>query len=280
MIKRITILIIVAAMLTFCGCTPAKPGQGGVSIVSTCYPIYIAAINMLKGVTGATLSVLEMPKSGCLHEYSLTPDQRSHLEKAQCVLANGMGLEEFLAPIAASLPIAYVGEGFTGEDNAHIWMCIAGLKYQANGVLVALIALLPDSREALEDNYAAYVARLDACEAALMQEGIAGASVAIADPALYYLGVQLGLEMDVVMPGEEEEATPKQLSAYLDTMREKGTTLILNGLEDVSGADMLARETGAQILALETLLYGDTADMDGVIKLLKAQCDKVKEALR
>ena len=53
----------------------AKP----VRITASFYPMYIATLNVTKGVPGVEVRDLTKPMTGCLHDYSITTDDMKEL---------------------------------------------------------------------------------------------------------------------------------------------------------------------------------------------------------
>ncbi len=91
----------------------AKGGGGGgegdgsedeIVVVTSFYPMYIAAMNLLEGVGGVGLYNLSEPQTGCLHDYQLVPSDMELLSKADVFIVNGGGMESFLGDVTAAYP--------------------------------------------------------------------------------------------------------------------------------------------------------------------------------
>ena len=50
------------------------------TVVTSFYPMYIAALNVCDGVEGIHLENLSEPQTGCLHDYQLTPEDMKLLQ--------------------------------------------------------------------------------------------------------------------------------------------------------------------------------------------------------
>ena len=87
------------------------------TVVTSFYPMYIAAENVTEGRTGLRLESLSEPQTGCLHDYQLTPEDMELLATADVFVANGGGIEEFLTDIAAQYPELIVGEASEGRER-------------------------------------------------------------------------------------------------------------------------------------------------------------------
>ena len=65
-------------------------------VVTSFYPIYIAALNVIDDTEHVTLENLTEPTTGCLHDYQLATKDLKLLEHADLLLVNGGGMESFL----------------------------------------------------------------------------------------------------------------------------------------------------------------------------------------
>ncbi len=73
-------------------------------VVTSFYPMYVAAENVIGDVEGVTLENLSEPQTGCLHDYQLTAADMKLLSKADVFIVNGGGIESFLSDVAESYP--------------------------------------------------------------------------------------------------------------------------------------------------------------------------------
>ena len=80
----------------------AAPGFAeGLRVLCTTFPVYQIARNVAEGRVGTVVDLLLPAGMGCPHNYALTPADMRKLARADVLLANGLGLEEFLgAPTA------------------------------------------------------------------------------------------------------------------------------------------------------------------------------------
>jgi zinc transport system substrate-binding protein len=93
-------------------------------VVTSFYPMYIAALNVVKDVPGVTLKNLSEPQTGCLHDFQLTPQDMKLLSTADVFIINGGGIESFMEQIASAYPQLVIIEGSEGiellcEDHEH-----------------------------------------------------------------------------------------------------------------------------------------------------------------
>ena len=97
-----------------------------VVVVTSFYPMYIAAMNVIGDTQGVTLKNLSEPQTGCLHDFQLTPADMKLLSTADVFVINGGGIEAFMEEIAAQYPELVIVEACEGlellggeHDHAH-----------------------------------------------------------------------------------------------------------------------------------------------------------------
>ena len=93
------------------------------TVVTSFYPMYIAALNIVDGVEGVRLENLSEPQTGCLHDFQLTPEDMKLLSTADVFVINGGGIESFMSDVAKAYPKLDVVEGcedvvLLSEDDA------------------------------------------------------------------------------------------------------------------------------------------------------------------
>lgn len=73
------------------------------NVLCTTFPIYQIARNVAQGREGVDLQLMLPAGMGCPHDYALTPQDMRKLAGADVLVANGLGMEEFLgAPVQAA----------------------------------------------------------------------------------------------------------------------------------------------------------------------------------
>ena len=130
----VTVLLLVL-LLTGAGLTQlyvkeeTKQQDSELMVVTSFYPMYIAAMNVIGATRGEDSQNLSEPQTGCLHDYQLTPADMKLLSGADVFIVNGGGIESFLSDVAAdykNLSIVNACEGLNllseedeGEEHAH-----------------------------------------------------------------------------------------------------------------------------------------------------------------
>ena len=84
--------------LLLSACTPAaEPGDDGtLHILATTYPVYLFTTAVTEGAEDVEVSLLVNQPTSCLHDYTLTVSDMRAIEKADVLVMNGAGLEDFM----------------------------------------------------------------------------------------------------------------------------------------------------------------------------------------
>lgn len=99
-LKSMLTLFQIVAVLTISGCSSQNTKvTKNRQIVTSFYPVEIIVLNLVKDVPGIDVSMLTPPGTGCLHNYQLTPVDMAKIEKSDCLVINGAGMEPFLEKI-------------------------------------------------------------------------------------------------------------------------------------------------------------------------------------
>lgn len=80
------------------------------TVVTSFYPMYIAAENVIGDADGVRLENLSEPQTGCLHDFQLTPEDMKLLSTADMFVINGGGIESFMSDVAKAYPDLTVTE--------------------------------------------------------------------------------------------------------------------------------------------------------------------------
>lgn len=227
-----------AIMTLFTGVSHHK--TGGIRVVASFYPVYIAALNLTDGMEGVAVESLTQPQTGCLHDFQLSPENMIALTGADVLLINGAGAEAFLDQVAAQLPDLPVVDSSQGiellpaghvhehdeeeeEDddhvhtfyNEHIWASPQRYRKQVENLRDGLIRLDPAHAADYEANAAVYLAKVDAAAERLqsaVREAATRACVTFHD-SLQYFARDLGLTpVAALTMGEEAGVSAADLA--------------------------------------------------------------------
>ena len=260
-------------------------------VVTSFYPVYIAALNVTAGIPGVEVSNLASPHVGCLHDYQLTAGDVRRLADADILLVNGAGMEPFLGKVAQQSPKVRVVEVSEGipllDDNPHVWVSLEGARRQTENIAAALAAAAPDRADAFRTNASAYNASLSALEekmrAALAP--YAGTPIVTFHEAFPYFARDFDLDLAGEIerePGAEPSA--RELADTVKLVRErKVKALFAEPQFPDQSAQVVARETGVRVYSLDPVVTGpsDPAAARGAyLRAMEKNLEVLQEALR
>lgn len=253
-------------------------------VVTSFYPIYLFALNLLDGVEDVTLTNLAANNTGCLHDYQLQTGDMKELAKADVFLINGAGMESYLAGVFEAFPDLPVTDASAGvvllpetsdhdhdEDghdhayNAHIWLDAENAIQMVNNLADGLMTELPDQADTIAANRDAYVQRLSALDAELTEAlaDLPRRDIITFHEAFPYFANAYGLNVAAVVSRDPDDAlSPRALADLCKTVRDLGTPPLFTEpqYEDMA-AQTISRETGAPIYSLDPIVTGPESDV-------------------
>lgn len=285
------ILLIILIMLLLCGCTPAQPPA---QVAATTLPVYEFTCRLTEG-TGITVTRLVTESVSCLHDYSLNVEQVKAVEASEIVVISGAGLEEFMHDILqdrntidASAGIGILecthdhdhdhDHGHHHEVDSHIWLSPDNAKIMARNICAGLTAQYPEYAAIFEDNLSVLLADIEELEHyAHRQLG----NLATRDLITFHDGFGYfadAFRLHILEAVEEEsgsEASAQELKHLISIIREHDLPAVFtecNG--SASAAEVIARETGAKLFALDMAMSGESW-----FEAMYHNIDTIKEAM-
>lgn len=98
--RKALILAIAFALLVGCG-KPAPEGDQTLHILATTYPVYLFTTAVVGDAEGVEVELLVNSQTSCLHDYTLTVKDMKAIDRADVIIMNGAGLEDFMADALA-----------------------------------------------------------------------------------------------------------------------------------------------------------------------------------
>lgn len=245
-------------------------------VVTSFYPMYVAAMNVVGDTDGVTLKNLSEPQTGCLHDFQLTPADMKLLSTADVFIINGGGIESFMEDIAMQYPDLVVIEACeeiellceqeahghshseeeheeeahdheteNGHDdhnhdvNAHAWMSVKNYRKQVDNIANGLAVAAPDFAESFLVNAGDYDRKLE--ELQVEQETLLtltqGEEVIMFHCAYDYVAEDLSLEVAFCMDlDEERQVSAGEVAEVLEVIEHHGVKYIF--AEALYGTDM------------------------------------------
>lgn len=259
--------------------------DGQYTVVTSFYPMYIAALNVVGENDHIWLENLSEPQTGCLHDYQLTPADMQLLSTADAFIINGGGIESFLGEVAEQYPDLTIINASEQvdliEDNAHAWMNIEDYMTQVKTIEAELSAADPADAEQFSENTEAYLAKLSSLkeQADAVKPLTEGKNIVIFHEAYEYVAEEFGMQVSYVMDlDEERQVSAGEVADVVRTVTDGGVRVIL--AEELYGKDMgdtVESETDAKICYLDTLVRGDY-DADSYLNAMQQNITLLKEA--
>lgn len=288
-------------------------------VVTSFYPMYVAAENVIGDVEGVTLENLSEPQTGCLHDYQLTAADMKLLSKADVFIVNGGGIESFLSDVAESYPDLKIvqacdgidllesaegtGESHTdlssntdadhddhdhsehshGDENAHVWMNLADYQIQVQNICNGLSEADSAHAEQYAKNAQTYQGKVQELqqEAAELASQIASQPVVIFHEAYEYIVQEYGLQLAGEMNlDEERQVSAGEVADILHSIEDNHVSVVL--AEELYGMDMgemVAKQSGVKVVYLDTLTRGDYS-ADSYLEGMRSNIEQLKEAFQ
>lgn len=289
--KKITATVLTALLIAVSSAFPeSNPSREEKIILTSFYPLYIASLNIAKGIPGVKVVNLTKPSTGCLHDYQLTPQEMKLFATAFVCIVNGLGMESFLDEVARQMPdltVINASQGFPAiqtatEINPHVWVSIAGAIAQVNTISSALQKIDPSHAGRYAANTNTYTDQLEALRKTAHEElkDISRKNIITFHEAFSYFAQEFGLHIAAVVerePGSEPSAG--DLAQIIKLVRARGITAIFAEPQyPRKSADIIAQETGAAIYVLDPVVTGPSVP-DAYITIMKNNIAALKKAL-
>ncbi len=292
--KKLLFVIIMLIVLTVIGIAiiaisiamsedeSAEGKDGKLTVVTSFYPMYIAALNITEGAD-INLNNLSEPQTGCLHDYQLTTEDVKLLSKADVFIINGGGMEEFLDDVVSNYPKLKVVDSSKGvdalEDNAHMWMSIPCYIKQVENIRDQLSKLDPTNADKYNSNSQTYISKLNELKS-MENEVNKGSNVVLFSEAYEYVAKDYEMEVKSVLDlDEEKNISAKEVAETVDVIKKDNVPLII--AEKQYGekmADIVKGETGVNVVYLDTIIRGDY-NKDSYINAMRSNIELLKGAL-
>ena len=289
--------------------------SGSIRVVTSFYPIYIAAENVIGDNPDVTLQNLSEPQTGCMHDYQLTPQDMILLSEADVFIVNGGGIESFLSEVAESYPeltiiqatdgLELLGEeehfeeedghvheeeeehiheeGHThnhGDENAHAWMSTELYAEMVGNIAEGLARADSEHREAYQKNAEQYCEKIQKLtdQIAEVKEELSGKNIIIFHEAYEYVAQQYGMDVAYCLDlDEERQVSAGEVAEVMEQIHGNQVSVILaEELYGKSMGDTIEREGECKVYYLDTLVRGPY-EKDSYLNAMQDNIDLMKE---
>lgn len=307
--KSIIVVIILTSIalsgfiLTKINLNPSKENSKKLKVVTSFYPVYIAALNIVDDIQNVELTNLTEPQTGCLHDYQLTPNDMIKLESADILIINGGGMESFIEDIVNQYPNLNIinstdnidflkQEGYShfesnehnhSDNNAHVWISIDRYIKQINNIKNGLIKYDKRNETNYIKNSDTYISKLESLKIQMQQEmrDIKARDIIIFHDSFAYLADEFNLNIKyTVMMEDETSLSAKEVAEIIGKIKEDNIKVLFTE-EQYSNqiAKSIASETDSNVYILDSGVSGNI-DKDSYIKAMKKNLEVMKGALK
>ena len=289
------IILTAALAALLCGCAPKADYA---PIAATTLPVWDFT-SRLCGGTPLAVTRLVTEQVSCLHDYSLNVRQVKAAEAAQVVVISGAGLEDFLDDLLLDVPTIDASQGIFllhsdeaheeeehhheedghhHEEDPHIWLSPENAQVMAQNICDGLSRQYPDYEDTFRANLGKLLSQLETLQS-YGEEQLSGLQcrelIPFHDGFSYFAQA---FHLTILESVEEEsgsEASAKDLIHLTELVRDHNLPAIFT---EVSGSDsaaqVIARETGCKVYALDMAMSGDS-----YFEAMYHNIDTIREAL-
>lgn len=295
--------------------THIEKEEDEILVVTSFYPVYIAALNVTDGVEGIKVECLTQSTTGCVHDIQLTTQDMRLLEQADVFLINGAGMESYLDSITERYPnlkIVDTSEGVqllesSGEHhheeetqnheetthtdeteahddhahshNSHIWMNMDNYCIQIENMENALAELDHFNKAKYAGNSDSYQQKVKALQSeAKALAGDGHMHVVSTHEAFSYFAENLGWHIEATINMDENTSLHAvEVSEVIDMVQNEGISYVFT--EEIHGTKLsgvLKQETGCETIVLDTLVTGEE-ERDAYLKGMEKNLKTLKE---
>lgn len=291
--------LVLFLLLSACGAPASGAGEGTLTIAATTYPVYLFTTAVTEGIEGVEVVQLVNQPTSCLHDYTLTVNDMKAIEKADVLVMNGAGLEDFMSDALArsdavsvdcSAGIALLPtlehEGHDGHDHEeeydpHIWMDPDNALQMMQNISAGLAPLLPEQAQIMADNVTRAGLRFQS-EISAPSGAPRGQELITFHDGFQYFARAFGLTMLKAIEEEEgAETSAAEIKEIVALVGGHGIPAIFtekNGSDATAKA--IARETGVSVFQLDMIMSGAGDGIGPYIDAVNANIDTITEAFQ
>lgn len=269
--KNIYYLFIWGLLLTACSETQA-PKKSNLVVVSIAPQKYI-----IDKISNNELKVVVMVKPGTSPAtYEPAPKQMNQISKAGLYIKMGkLGFENIwldkFKELNPGLMIKNSSEGIDYiENNPHVWVSAKRMKILAQNTFKFLQDQFPEKSKKWKQNYEGLMSEIIEIDSLYSEKlkDYQGKSFMIFHPALFYLAKDYGLN-EIAIEEHGKEPTPAHLSQMVTIAKQEKIGIIFIQKEfDRENAEVIAKETQAEIKTIDPLNYNWGKEQNLILKIL------------
>jgi ABC-type Zn uptake system ZnuABC Zn-binding protein ZnuA len=279
--RRIALLVscLTALALAAAGCSGSDGSAGGGGDRLRVVASTTQVADFARNVGGDWVQVTSLLKPGVdAHDYEPSPADIEAIARADLVIENGVGLEEWLGDTIESSgfdgPVVDASQGVRlrvvgGEPDPHIWQDPRNAMVMAANIERGLAGAEPAAAAQFEANLAAYTKQLKALDAETERQidSLANRKMVTNHDAFGYYLDRYHLELvGSVIPSFDSSAelSGRDIRDLVAKIRATGAKAIFSETSlPPRTAETIGREAGVKVVVGEDALYGDALGPPG-----------------
>ena len=301
---RILSLVLAFSMIVLSGCNSKVDTTGSSSVKKiSVYTSFYAMYDFAKKIGGDKIDLTNLVPSGTEpHDWEPTPSNMANIEKANVLIYNGAGMENWmdkvlnsiknkeLIVVEASKDIKLLDNTDEDEDlkyDPHVWLNPTLAKKQMEAIKKALVIADPINKDYYEKNYTDNAKKLDNLNNEF-KDTVAKfkkKDIVVAHQAFGYISDAYGLNQ-VAIEGltADSEPTPAKMAEIVKFAKENDVKYIFfEELVSPKVAEAIAREVGAKtevLNPLEGLEQDDIKAGKEYFSVMRDNLEALKKALQ
>ena len=314
--RSIPLALLAALLLSLPSCGAGTAEEPRLTVVCTTFPIYLFASSLTEGVEGVAVERLDTGSTSCLHDYTLSMADMKKIERADIIAVNGAGLEEFLedALAASDAKVIDCSQGVVlleslshrhdedeedehGHDHGHwdphYWMdpsraavmlenLAEGLSLWDSGCAGAYRANLERARPEIEALLPLAAGNLYLYPDGAVMSWVSPHRLITFHDGFQYFAEVYGFELLAAIEEEAgSEASAHEIVEITGLVNRYDIPAIFTEVNgSAATANSISRETGCQVRALNMIMDGEEAGVEGYVRAVEENLRTIWEAFR
>lgn len=296
--KFIIAILALSFLLSLVSCVPTENGEG-ISVVTTCFPLYDFAKELL-GDKGSVTLLLKPGQDN--HSYEPSAKDILKIKNCDLFLCIGGEDESWVNTLLSGsdmknvdhLPLSHLfadnehSHDGHGHNDEHYWTSPKNAILMVNEIAQTLILRFPEEKEYISSNLTKYLKKLEVLDTAFTEVGqLAKGKTAIFGDRFPFthLFCEYGIEYLAAYPGCSEltEPSASKIAELIGAIKEQDiSTAFVTELSNKKIANTLRAETGVEIALLHSctnLTKSEFENGETYLSLMQKNADALKKAL-
>ncbi|MBE5821996.1 MAG: zinc ABC transporter substrate-binding protein [Clostridiales bacterium] len=266
-------LILLFVWIVFLNNSNKVEDDGKFNIVTTFYPMELIIKNISKDAKNLQIDNITKEIGGCVHEYSLTPDDAKIIEKADVLVINGGDMEHFIQNINLK-KLNIIDSSLDIKDldtSSHFWMNIDLYIKQVENISNGLIKYNPENKEIYEKNAQEYIKKLNELKEIYNDIPSSDVNVAIMHDSFNYYKGKFNITASLIT-GHEGNHSANDLQDFVNKIKSTQTKILLVDNDTFNNnqslIDTIVNDTKIEVFQLN-LIVENTEDLNNYLDLME-----------